>query len=511
MCLPEPEAMFKQFIPSDFCLGCLGCCRFAKNPSLWAPSEGALIKDKSGYVCAELNQEDNRCKIYAKRPLDCQLYPFLLVRKGDTLQLGLHKSCCFIQDKSLTKSGIQSYGDYLKRKLTTPQCISALRKNYKIAADYQEEVAIVGDLQNVYIKAFALKFNPDFALGFEENGLNLCPNKACEQKNRRRIQCNTPRTLLRAKRSMGKDLETFYQNPNANSGFNSLTLKNKPLVERYLKKSNCSISTYHFANIFVWKDLFRIFWLKIGMSLCIFYQDALGMFMALPPLGEVNESIITRCFAAMNSYNKNSEISRIENIPEDDLEKYKEARLTAKLKDTEYVCLREDLAALKGDNFKSKRAGYNHFVKHYHPEVLEYNKNMYKECLGLYQLWADTRKCEARGVLYQQMLEDSRISFQAALRYYHALSLSGYVVKVKGKIKACSLGYPLNKEVFCILFEVCDLRLKGIAQCIFREFARRLSGYAYINIMGASELENLKQAKLSYKPLKTINVYNVYQ
>ena len=62
--------------------------------------------------------------------------------------------------------------------------------------------------------------NPDFALGFEENSLNLCPDKACEQKNRRRIQGNTLRTLLRAKRSMGKDLEVFYQNPNANSGLN---------------------------------------------------------------------------------------------------------------------------------------------------------------------------------------------------------------------------------------------------------------------------------------------------
>ncbi|MDI6759107.1 MAG: hypothetical protein QMD94_05500, partial [Candidatus Omnitrophota bacterium] len=55
----------------------------------------------------------------------------------------------------------------------------------------------------------------------EENGLNLCQDKACEQKNRRRIQCNTPRTLLRAERSHGKELETFYRNPNANSGLNA--------------------------------------------------------------------------------------------------------------------------------------------------------------------------------------------------------------------------------------------------------------------------------------------------
>ena len=82
------------------------------------------------------------------------------------------------------------------------------------------------------------------------------------------------------------------------------------------------------------------------------------------------------------------------------------------------------------------------------------------------------------------MLEDSGVSFNAALRYSKRIGLSGYVVKASGKIKACSLGYPLNKEIFCILFEVCDLGLRGIAQFIFREFCRRLSGYKYINIMG---------------------------
>ncbi len=46
---------------------------------------------------------------------------------------------------------------------------------------------------------------PNFALGFEKNGLN-------------RIQYNTPRALLRAERGHGKDLEVFYQNLNANFG-----------------------------------------------------------------------------------------------------------------------------------------------------------------------------------------------------------------------------------------------------------------------------------------------------
>lgn len=444
--------MLKQLIPSSYCLKCLGCCRFPESPTIWSPAECALIKDNGGYVCGRLNREDNRCKIYSRRPLDCQLYPFLLVKRNGNLSLGLHKSCCFIQEKRLTASDASRYADYLKRKLQTPQCISLIGKNPRIAADYQEDVEIVGDLQEAFIKAFAPRLN-------------------------------------------------------------RLTLKDKSWVERYLKKSNPFISAHHFAGIFIWKDLFRIFWIKIDKSLSIFYRDAIGMFMAWPPLGEVNEAVIKQCFEIMNSYNQNNEVSRIENVSEEDLQKYKEAGLIPKLKDSEYLCSRDDLAGLKGDSFKSKRASYNYFMKHYPAQVLEYNKNMYKDCLRLYRLWMDARKRQGQGrsILYEQMLEDSCVSFQTALRHYNALGLLGYAVKVKGEIKGCSLGYPLNEETFCILFEVCDLGCKGIAQFIFREFCRRLADYKYINIMGSSDLENLKKAKLSFHPIKEIKIYNIYQ
>ena len=73
------------------------------------------------------------------------------------------------------------------------------------------------------------------------------------------------------------------------------------------------------------------------------------------------------------------------------------------------------------------------------------------------------------------------------------------------------LGYPLHKGMFCILFEICDLRLKGLAQFIFREFCRRVDGYTYINSMGISDLDNLKKVKLSYRPLQEVKSYSIYQ
>ncbi|HBU07754.1 MAG TPA: hypothetical protein DEA99_00805 [Candidatus Omnitrophica bacterium] len=440
----------KQFVPSDYCLKCVGCCRFLENPTIWAPQGFRLVKNNNGYRCEHLKEENNRCAIYPQRPLDCRLYPFLLVKKGSSLQLGLHESCCFVEEKQPAPADIQTYAQYLKNRLNSASFISAIRKNPEIASDYQENVELITDLKDIFTKAYLPKLN-------------------------------------------------------------TLTLKDKPRIEGYLLKSKTSLSARHFVDIFIWKDLFQIFWVIIEDELGIFYQDKIGMFMMLPPLGKFKPVVVKKCFEIMNGYNQNSAVSRIENIAREDTAKYSRLGLNYKLKDTEYLCLRKDLIELAGGGFKSKRSSCNYFVKNYRFDFLEYKDSYYRDCLKLYQSWSRQRKDKREDVIYQQMLEDSFLSFKTALRYYKKLGLSGYVVKIGGKIKACTFGYPLNKDTFCVLFEICDLNFKGIAQYIFREFCKKLSGYKYINIMGASDLENLKKVKLSYRPKKEIGVYNIYQ
>jgi uncharacterized protein len=87
------------------------------------------------------------------------------------------------------------------------------------------------------------------------------------------------------------------------------------------------------------------------------------------------------------------------------------------------------------------------------------------------------------------------------------LELEGGVVKVEGRIKGFTLGFEVNRDTFCILYEITDLSVKGLAQFIFQRFCGKLKGYKYINIMDDSGLENLKKVKLSYHPLKIIPAY----
>ena len=142
----------KQFVPAGYCLKGLGCCRFAKNPTIWASSGCRLVENDGGYRCEYLNEKDNRCAVYSKRPLDCRLYPFLLVKNG-ALSLGLHKSCLFIEEN---RPKIQKYAGYLKGVLSRPELISGIGKNPGICADYQENVEIVSQLNGIYKRYLSL-------------------------------------------------------------------------------------------------------------------------------------------------------------------------------------------------------------------------------------------------------------------------------------------------------------------------------------------------------------------
>jgi len=113
--------------------------------------------------------------------------------------------------------------------------------------------------------------------------------------------------------------------------------------------------------------------------------------------------------------------------------------------------------------------------------------------------------------VYQGMLSDSLTCLEVFLKDYKKLGGLGRIVKINGKIRGFTFGFALNKDTFCVLYEVTDLSVKGLAQFIFWKFCRELKDYRYINIMDDSGLENLKRVKLSYHPEKLVPAYIVTQ
>ncbi|MFC1658768.1 DUF2156 domain-containing protein [Candidatus Omnitrophota bacterium] len=287
-----------------------------------------------------------------------------------------------------------------------------------------------------------------------------------------------------------------------------LRLQEDRIFKRFLKPDEYHLSAYHTASIFIWKKLFRISYVILDGSLCIFFQDRHSCFMHLPPLGQgICPGVINKCFAIMDKLNKNNQISRIENVEERDLAFFRKLGYVYYAKPADYLYNREDILSFRGRRFKSKRADYNYFVKHHDFKFRPYCREDKVACLDLYLRWSDERKRRFSDSLYRAMLEDNYSCQELALENFLRLGLIGYVVEIKDKLSAYSCGFRLNSEIFCVLSEVCSLGYRGISQYIFSEFCRCLTGFRYINAMDDSGLVNLRRVKLSYRPARLIDNY----
>lgn len=273
-----------------------------------------------------------------------------------------------------------------------------------------------------------------------------------------------------------------------------------------------SLSRYAFAPHYVWRKFFDYYWTVIDDQLCLFANQDGDYFMPILPMGtSLNEKVIHQAYAFTLEANRAKQIARIENVPSGLIPFFRQMGFHAVQKETEYLYDTDALIQLKGDRYKSKRAAYNVFVRNHTAAQLQpYQPVHLADCLALYESWQQERGARSHDDVYQAMLEDSRHSHRIGLMNYEELGLVGRVVFIDGLPKGYTFGYPLNDETFCVLFEVTDLEIKGLAQFLFREFCREQAGYRWTNTMDDSGLENLKRVKLSYRPAKQLLSYNLF-
>jgi uncharacterized protein len=285
--------------------------------------------------------------------------------------------------------------------------------------------------------------------------------------------------------------------------------RQQPRIEKHLAQSPYSLTAFSFVNIFLWKDFFRFEWAVIDDCLCVFAENDAGTFLYLPPLGHhVSRGVIEKVFQEMKVRNGRRNVTRIENVPEQMLELFPPSNFLRHTKCPEYCYFRQEVADLKGNAFKSKRSDYNHFLNHEGHRYVAYEEPWHEACRQLYASWAKAKGTVADQA-YQQMIEENKTVHEVALRNFRKLNLTGRAVFVGQELKAYTFGFPLNREMFCVLFEVADVGSKGLPVFIFREFCRdqELRGYKFINAMDDFAMPNVARAKLSFRPTALLHSY----
>ena len=295
-----------------------------------------------------------------------------------------------------------------------------------------------------------------------------------------------------------------------------LTLNDKPLFDEYVYRTCPQLSNYAFAPIYVWKEHFQFYWALLAEYLCIFAKQGEDYFMPILPMpcdpeNSTYRNVIRTAYQFMLESNPNPHIARIENVSQELRSFFEKDGFRVTLKETEYLYETAALSELRGSRFKSKRNAYNAFIERYPlAEFTSYCPADRDACFALYDAWHIARAATCNDAIYCAMLEDSRSAHRIAIAHAEALGLLGRIVRIDEEIRGYTFGYPLNADIFCVLFEITDLEIKGLAQFIYREFCKELGDtYRWVNAMDASGLENLKRVKRSYHPFQLIPSYNI--
>jgi len=160
-----------QLISSEVCLDCPVCCRFPEKQAVLSPfffpeertqaesltskgsyreagaSKAQLVKCGHGFACSFFSPEDHTCQIYEARPLDCSMYPAVIMRSQDhqKVLVGADTKC-----PALKRSEVAvKLGDYLnsiQRILESTNLSSLIRKYPQFISEFQEEVVQTREL-----------------------------------------------------------------------------------------------------------------------------------------------------------------------------------------------------------------------------------------------------------------------------------------------------------------------------------------------------------------------------
>ena len=475
-----------QLVPDTACFRCDVCCRFPEDDSFLRPYfthqeiadavvhgvPGSYFPDRSGsqvdlvknpmgegYLCPAFDSQSGRCGIYDVRPLDCRLYPLALMwdASGREVLLGWDSKCPFMRDAP--SRAIREYGERVATFLADETIVERIVAHPRLIGRFQDDVVVLKALPHLTAR--------------------LVPERGDPQ-------------------------------------IRPLTWSDAPCFAKALERAQVTgddtPAAFAFPYHYIWTSLLPYWWMEIDQTLFLFAESPDGWFMPLPPLGAGPlDRAVEQAFALMQSWNGQSPVSRIDNVMESQRQVLTSDAIQFRQKEGDYLYPVGALAALAGDHYKSQRALCNRAAREQAITGEPYRADYQGDCMRLYWRWADQKRNGHLDQMGTLLLEDAEMAHRLVLQEYERIGVSGTVAKIDDDIAAYTFGYWLTPQTWCILLEVADRSIPGLAQWVFRETCRTAmaQGAVSINAMDDAGLPGLRAAKLAYRPSGILNTWTI--
>jgi hypothetical protein len=275
--------------------------------------------------------------------------------------------------------------------------------------------------------------------------------------------------------------------------FSPIILEQRRTLHPLFKDLEEGISEFTFAGIYLFRNIYGYKVAKIK-DLYIFEGREKGKKFFCSPFGLPEEEILNELFEKYD-YLKNASERQASLLKDKGFEVFEDRD------NFDYIYKREDLANLKGKIYHKKRNLIAQFTKNYSYEAKPLLKKYLKDAFTILDEWSKNKD-----------LGDYESS-KEALTLMEELQLCGIIYYVNGSPSAYVLGEENQRgKSFVVSFEKAIEEYKGLYQFINKSFSEILpSKYEFINREQDLGLENLRKAKLSYKPFGFIKKFKIFK
>lgn len=292
--------------------------------------------------------------------------------------------------------------------------------------------------------------------------------------------------------------------------FNSLTIHDKALFDKYLKDYRFKTSEYSFVNLIIWRKGCDISYTIYNGTLIIKKRDFKGNYHFMQPIGYKKENL--RCIVEKLRYYKTENkmpylFKDVESSFLDELKEIYNDDITIEedVDNFDYIYASDKLINLSGKKLHSKKNHYNYFLKTYNYAVRDFSEPKVKEdCIKASQAWHEEKNSNNEYLSYE--LEGIR----EIISNSDKLGLKGMAVYVDDTIAAFTIGESVNEDMSIVHVEKGRSDIRGIYTFTNKVFVEKyLSNAKYINREQDLGIEGLRKAKRSYNPLKLEEKYCV--
>ncbi|MCI8284691.1 MAG: DUF2156 domain-containing protein [Firmicutes bacterium] len=298
---------------------------------------------------------------------------------------------------------------------------------------------------------------------------------------------------------------------------NKITLESKEEIESFVNEFPHETSGLTFSSLYMWRNQNYFSYEIINDFLCVSglsnfegFQDEPFVFPLLPRNGDCdrNKMRIT-LLEIIDRFEKAGSPFVMRLIPPHMQSSYMEV-LPGKflfLNDRpnhDYVYLVDDLAELRGRKLHSKKNHVNRFNKEFEGryEVVPMSSALKDDALGLLKYVDEKKQVDG---FEADMLKMEADVLEDIIPNFDRLGLEGCGLLIDGKLQAYAFGGRLGDDTIVEHVEKANIDYPGIYQKINQEFCKMCRGrYTYVNREEDMGLLGLRQAKLSYKPVKLI-------